>query len=251
MNATPEDLSHQKDLGRFFANLNRRLKVGDEHESQINLNHHPISKTELIGTLIHAGFDIISEKHVNGFLHFKLKKVLPHGPLEDIRRAKHWIFRQTRVGLGGSPINIYKFRTMYPMAHKAYDYVMRHQTPGLYGKLTNDFRITKWGKFLRRYWIDELLQVINILKGEMKLVGLRPLSEDFFKTLPPALQQERLKHLPALMAAVYADRPKNLQERFASEVRYLESHAKHPFLTNLKYFFKILWAIIFRGQRGH
>lgn len=245
------DITGESDLGIFFTKLNRRLKRNDVFHGLINLRHHSISKTELIGTIIHAGFDILKENDTPDKLTFKLAKITPAGALAEIKQARRWIFRQERVGLAGTKINIYKLRTMYPMAHKAYDYVMKHQTPGLYGKLTKDFRITKTGKFLRRYWIDELLQVINILKGEMKLVGLRPLSEDFFKTLPPALQQERLKHLPALMAAVYADRPKNLQERFASEMRYLEAHSKHPFVTDLKYFFKIFWAIIFRGQRGH
>ncbi|MBI2010479.1 MAG: sugar transferase [Candidatus Chisholmbacteria bacterium] len=251
MNYSGHNLTSEHHLGRFLTGLNAKLQLEEIFHGFIDLKKHPVSKTELIGTMVHTGFDILKEKAKNGQLHFTLKKVAAHGPLQEIANAKRWIFRQNRVGFGGSPINIYKLRTMYPMAHKAYDYVMKHQTPGLYGKLTNDFRITKIGKILRRYWIDELLQFINILKGEMKLVGLRPLSEDFFKTLPPSLQQERLKHLPALMAAVYADRPKNLEERFASELRYLESHAQHPFLTDLKYFFKILWAIIFRGQRGH
>lgn len=251
MNSSHQDISNHSNLGEFFVNLNKKLELGDLFHGKIHLTGHQASKTELIGTLVHSGFDLITEKDSQGHLHFTLKKIGKPGSLNKINKAKKLIFKQARIGKGGKKINIYKLRTMYPMAHKAQDYLYKTAKLGPYGKPKNDFRITKHGKFLRRYWIDELFQFINILKGEMKLVGLRPLSEGFFKTMPKSLQQERIKHLPALMAAIYADRPQNLQERIQSELRYLEQHAKHPFLTDVKYFFKVVYSIIFRGQRGY
>ncbi len=245
------DLTSESDLGKFFINLNQQLKHGEVFYGLINFNRHKISKTEFIGTLVHAGFDILDEKETGNRLKFSLKKVGPAGTIEAIKQAKSILFKQPRIGQQGKIIKVFKLRTMYPMAHKAYEYVVRKQPFGLYGKITDDFRITRIGKFLRKYWIDELPQLINIFKGEMRLVGLRPLAEGFFRTLPPALQQERIKHLPALMAAVYADRPKNLEERIQSEFRYLEAYHQHPFLTDIKYFFRIIWSIIFRGQRGY
>jgi len=73
------------------------------------------------------------------------------------------LFRQTRVGLGGRPFTVLKFRTMYS----------DHDQSGHFTK-PNDPRITPLGKFLRRYRIDELPQIINILRGEMSWVGPRP-----------------------------------------------------------------------------
>lgn len=236
-------------LGERFISLNRRLKIGDRVNQKIAL--HSISQTEVIGTIIHSGFKILKEEFKHPHLYLDLKKIAPPGSLEEVNRSRQWLFKQPRIGKGGKIIHVLKVRTMYPMAHRAHEYLLQSATLGPYGKPTNDFRITKLGKVLRTYWLDELPQLINILKGEMKLVGVRPLSEAFFKTLPLQLQVERLKHLPALMAAIYAHRPQNLEDRFKAEFKYLSQHQKQPFLTDIKYFFKIIWSIIFRGQRGY
>lgn len=241
----------KKDLGEFFADLNKKLEMSALFHGKIYLKKHPASKTELIGTLVHSGFDLLTEQDKDGHLHFTLKKVANSGSLDEIKKSKRFIFKQERIGKGGKKINILKLRTMYPMAHKAQDYLYKKVEPGPYGKPLSDFRITPHGRFFRKYWIDELMQLANILKGEMKLVGLRPLSEGFYKSLPKSLQRERIKHLPGLMAAIYADAPKNLEARIKSEIKYLEQKRKHPVLTDIKYFFRVLWSILFRGQRGY
>jgi lipopolysaccharide/colanic/teichoic acid biosynthesis glycosyltransferase len=73
-------------------------------------------------------------------------------------------FRQTRVGQFGRPFRIYKFRTMVADAEQAGPLVSRGGDP----------RITRFGLFLRKYKVDELPQLVNIVKGEMSLVGPRP-----------------------------------------------------------------------------
>lgn len=73
-------------------------------------------------------------------------------------------FRQVRVGLGGREFGLYKFRSM----------VVDAAQRGGFSTLDHDPRITKVGRFLRRSSIDELPQLINVLKGEMSLVGPRP-----------------------------------------------------------------------------
>lgn len=75
------------------------------------------------------------------------------------------LFRQERVGRKGKIFKVYKFRTMIKEAEKQ---GIRFTTP------INDVRITKIGRILRKYNIDELPQLINVLKGEMSLVGPRP-----------------------------------------------------------------------------
>lgn len=87
------------------------------------------------------------------------------------------VFKQLRTGKGGSRFYMYKFRTMVPNAEELkskYAHLNELQWPDF--KITNDPRITRVGKFLRKTSLDELPQLVNILKGEMSLVGPRPTS---------------------------------------------------------------------------
>ncbi len=86
------------------------------------------------------------------------------------------IFKQTRVGLNGKFFTMYKFRTMRDGAEKMRDALahMNHQSGPVF-KIPDDPRLTCIGKFLRRSSIDELPQLLNVLIGEMSIVGPRPL----------------------------------------------------------------------------
>ena len=86
------------------------------------------------------------------------------------------LFRQTRIGRDGHEFKVYKFRTMYVDAEaRLADLVEHNQTDGLLFKIAEDPRITKIGRFLRRTSIDELPQLLNVVRGDMSLVGPRPL----------------------------------------------------------------------------
>jgi len=74
------------------------------------------------------------------------------------------LYTQKRVGLDCQEFSLYKFRTMCPNADKI----------GSYSTSTNDYRITRVGKFLRRSSLDELPQLVNVMIGDMSLVGPRP-----------------------------------------------------------------------------
>ena len=85
-------------------------------------------------------------------------------------------FRQDRGGLNGRIFKIYKFRTMYDGADNLRKKLKdKNEMSGPVFKITNDPRVTKIGKILRKTSLDELPQLINVLKGEMSLVGPRPL----------------------------------------------------------------------------
>ena len=85
------------------------------------------------------------------------------------------IFSQKRVGLNGSEFNIYKFRSMVVNAEELKKTLEKqNEMSGPMFKMKEDPRITKIGKFIRKTSIDELPQLINVLKGEMSLVGPRP-----------------------------------------------------------------------------
>ncbi|MEJ9304700.1 sugar transferase [Priestia megaterium] len=84
-------------------------------------------------------------------------------------------FSQTRVGKNGNKFKIYKFRSMVSNAEELLiDLLDQNETTGAMFKIKKDPRITKIGKFIRKTSIDELPQLINVIKGEMSLVGPRP-----------------------------------------------------------------------------
>lgn len=86
------------------------------------------------------------------------------------------IFTQERAGLGGKPFKIYKFRTMIADAEKMKEALRKHsEQDGPAFKMKNDPRVTRLGRILRKTSIDELPQLFNVLKGDMTLVGPRPL----------------------------------------------------------------------------
>ena len=92
-----------------------------------------------------------------------------------LREGAPVLFRQTRVGRHGRPFTIYKFRTMARDAEDRYEEVVEPaHANGSAFRLREDPRVTKLGRFLRRSSIDELPQLLNVLRGEMSLVGPRP-----------------------------------------------------------------------------
>jgi lipopolysaccharide/colanic/teichoic acid biosynthesis glycosyltransferase len=89
------------------------------------------------------------------------------------------IYRQRRIGLGGAPFEIWKFRTMTVGADRLVpDLTHRNHADGLLFKVHGDPRVTRVGRVLRRLSIDELPQLVNVLRGDMSLVGPRPLAVD-------------------------------------------------------------------------
>lgn len=85
------------------------------------------------------------------------------------------IFAQTRVGLQGRKFTIYKFRTMCPNAEaELLSLLPDNEMEGPVFKLTNDPRVTRFGRFLRASCLDELPQLWNVLLGDMSIVGPRP-----------------------------------------------------------------------------
>ncbi|MEO1593326.1 MAG: sugar transferase [Cyanobacteria bacterium J06632_22] len=103
------------------------------------------------------------------------------------------IYRQQRIGLGGKPFTIYKFRSMVAQADRL-KALVKNEASGQIFKNQNDPRITRVGRFLRSTSLDELPQLINVLRGEMSLVGTRPpTAEEVAAYQPHHLQRLRVK----------------------------------------------------------
>jgi len=108
-------------------------------------------------------------------------------------------FRQERLGLNKRRFFIYKFRTMVPNAEKLLaNLESKNEVSGPVFKIKDDPRITGIGKFLRRTSIDELPQLLNILKGEMSLVGPRPLPKRDYEGFSEDWQRRRFSVRPGI-----------------------------------------------------
>jgi exopolysaccharide biosynthesis polyprenyl glycosylphosphotransferase len=108
-------------------------------------------------------------------------------------------FRQQRSGLNGAPFTLYKFRTMVTNAEQfKHELEAMNEMRGPVFKVTNDPRITPFGKILRRYSLDELPQVFNVLRGEMSLVGPRPLPVDEVRRFNDLAHRRRLSVKPGI-----------------------------------------------------
>ncbi len=108
-------------------------------------------------------------------------------------------FRQQRAGLNGRPFTMYKFRTMVVDAEeRKQELAARNEMTGPVFKVTDDPRVTRFGKFLRHKSIDEFPQLFNVLRGEMSLVGPRPLPIDEVKRFDDFAHRRRLSVKPGL-----------------------------------------------------
>jgi lipopolysaccharide/colanic/teichoic acid biosynthesis glycosyltransferase len=108
------------------------------------------------------------------------------------------LFRQKRVGADEKVFNFYKFRSMYEDAEQRQKALeSRNEAAGAVFKIKDDPRVTPVGRFLRRWSIDELPQLVNVLKGEMSLVGPRPLPVRDFHLMEEA-HKGRLEAVPGM-----------------------------------------------------
>ncbi|MDD4427513.1 MAG: sugar transferase [Paludibacter sp.] len=209
-----------------------------------------LSKTEVLGRLVYCGFDIVETKKINKITYVVAYKVKN---LNVILESKRYgpLLTLRRVGKNGKVFNVYKFRTMYSYAEYLQAYIFRMNKLQRGGKFYKDFRINTMGKFMRKYWIDELPMFINVLRGEMKIVGVRPLSQHYFSLYTPELQRMRVRFKPGLLPPFYADLPETLDEIQESEFRYLRNCEQNgTFVTDIKYFFKIMNNILIHKAKS-
>jgi exopolysaccharide biosynthesis polyprenyl glycosylphosphotransferase len=108
-------------------------------------------------------------------------------------------FRQRRAGLNGQPFTMLKFRSMVTDAEqRKVELDALNEMTGPVFKVTNDPRVTSIGRVLRRFSIDELPQLVNVLRGEMSLVGPRPLPVDEVERFDDPSHRRRLSVKPGL-----------------------------------------------------
>lgn len=157
------------------------------------------------------------------------------------------IFRQKRIGKDGKPFLMYKLRSMYTNAEELLpDIIDQNEALGTAFKMKNDPRVTKVGRVARKFCIDELFQLINILKSDMSIVGPRP-------PLPREVEQydeydmQRLSMKPGLTCywQVYPRRHEiSFEDWVAMDIKYILNHGlKVDLMLIVKTF-----CIIFSGK---
>ena len=154
------------------------------------------------------------------------------------------IFSQDRVGRDGKIFKFYKFRSMIPNAEaRLKDVLAQNEMDGPVFKMKNDTRITRVGRFIRRTSIDELPQLINILKGDMSIVGPRP-------ALPREVAQytdyerQRLYVTPGLTCYWQIQPNRNeltFDEWMELDLKYIQDR---NFWLDWKLIFQTIWAVV-------
>ena len=131
-----------------------------------------------------------------------------------LRLGSPVLFRQERLGLGGRPFRLVKFRTM------------RHPAPGREGPEFDAERLTALGRFLRATSLDELPEMVNLLRGELTLVGPRPLPTAYWTRYRGA-EYERFEVKPGItgLAQVSGRNAIGWDERLALDVEYVRTRS--------------------------
>lgn len=217
-------------------------------KSFISFLYRNNSLAEVLGKQAYAGFEIISYKYYDNLTYFILRK--KSEPKTDPVSTSRFFVKLNRIGKDGKMFTIYKIRTMYPFSEFIQDYVVKINGYDAAGKPKNDFRLTRPGKIIRKIWIDEIPQFLNLIKGDIRLVGVRPVSRSAFNYFPPDLQEQRIKNKPGLIPPQIALRLTGLPGVIKAERQYLAEKEVHPLRADLKYFFLGVFNILTFRVKG-
>lgn len=140
------------------------------------------------------------------------------------------LFKQKRPGLNGQPFYLYKFRTMTDERDENGELLPDH------------LRLTSFGAFLRKYSLDEFLQLLNVMKGELSLVGPRPLLMDY---LPLYTEEQAKRHLvrPGITgwAQINGRNAISWEEKFRLDIWYIENRSLY---LDVKILFVTLYKVL-------
>lgn len=146
------------------------------------------------------------------------------------------IFKQKRLGKNGNIFEMYKFRTMYVDAPD-----LRNEDGSTFNS-DNDPRVTKVGKILRKTSLDELPQILNILKGEMSFIGPRPDLPDHYELYSEA-DKKKLTVRPGVTGYAQANgrNSNSWAQRIAMDIFYIENYS---LLMDVQILFKTVFSVL-------
>ena len=258
------DLANRNELSvkleEYLINLNKKILLITN--SEINFHSLFISKTVKLGgsDLIYFNNDIqygskyIIKRFIDILMSFVILILLSPVILAIsififLKDGAPVVIKQNRVGLHGKMFNMYKFRTMYLDSHKKRDSMSDlNKNDKVIFKIENDPRIFNGGEKLRKFSLDELPQLLNVVKGEMSLVGPRPLFEEDTKHFNENYMR-RLNVLPGLTGLL------QINERNTSEFevwyKYDMEYINNWSLSlDLSILFKTPFSILKNNSKG-
>ena len=203
-----------------------------------------ISLAEAMGRIASCGFALIEHRAIDGFTYAIAMKT--RLPLTGYTPTYGAFVRLNRVGKNGKIIKVYKFRTMHPFSEFIQDYVVKMNGYNKVGKPANDFRVTSWGKLLRKYWLDEFPQVFNVLKGQMRIVGVRPLSPTRFNELSEFVKKERVREKPGCIPPYVSLNMPSADTNVKAEVLYMwEKAIQDNRISRSAVNFRFFWSAVY------
>ena len=206
-----------------------------------------MSRAEVLGRFIYTGYEIVSFNQENGYQSFTIQRV-SLGSNNKVNTG--FIISLERLGRNRRKIRVYKIRTMHSYSEYIHSYMIINHGFNSKGKILNDFRITIWGKLLRKFWIDELPQLFNLLKGDLKLVGVRPVGEAYFNELPKEIKEKRLLFKPGCIPPyVSLNMMSNIEEVVKADQIYMDDYSTNKFV-DFRYFLLAIYCIIVKRKRS-
>ena len=222
--------------------LNFLLKI-------FKINYLILSKAEIIGRLYYSGFEVVDYIEKNNKFFFCAEKKYK---ISKIKPSKHIIYSMPRIGRYGKIIYLFKFRTMYSYSEFIYEFIQNQNGTNIYGKIKNDYRITNYGKIMRKYWIDEIPQLYNFLKGEINLVGPRAVSKNYYNNLPKDIKKNRLKVKPGFIPpSICFNLHYSEKSMLEAERLFYEYKKNNPITCTINLLFFAFYNAIFKKIRGN
>lgn len=207
-----------------------------------------LSRAEVWGRLSFCGFRVVAERESG---EFRLVTAQRTGlPIANRRPSYYPVVGLTKVGLDGALVRTHKVRSMYPFSEFLQKQVFEDHGLAATGKFKDDFRLTEYGRVIRRYWIDELPQVFDWLRGDIKLVGIRSTSPHFLSLYPTEFIELYIRVKPGLIPPLFDENTQGFEQIVAVEWEYLRRYSRAPNSTDLRYLWATVKAIFFHGVRS-
>jgi lipopolysaccharide/colanic/teichoic acid biosynthesis glycosyltransferase len=216
--------------------------------SLTNGRNRVLSKVEIWGRLSYCGMRVIGESPGKNVTYLIAQRVAP--PLHHKKPSYYPIVALEKVGLGGETVRTHKIRTMFPFSEFLQKRIFEDHGLAPTGKFANDFRLTEYGKFLRKYWLDEVPQIFDWLRGDVKLVGMRATSRHFLSLYPRELYDLYIQTKPGLIPPIFDESTSGLDKIIEVELTYLRSYRERPIRTDIQYLIQTFTDIVFRGVRS-
>ncbi len=207
-------------------------------------NKRVLSKTEVLGRLIRAGFEIVDFQEIDNTLWYVARKI----STPDTRPAPDYglLYKKRCIGKDGKVIEILKVRTMHPYAEYLQSYLIQNHgySDKEDGKIKNDYRITRWGKVLRKLYLDEIPQLFSVLKGDMGLIGVRPVTQARLNEFPDDLVKARQQFKPGCIPPYVALRMGDELGNLKAEWIYIRAKEKQGVWADIRFLAKGVFNIV-------